>query len=65
MKLNADKFNELTKSFTDVQLAKLMGVTRNMIWRARNGRNVGGKFMSGFKSAFPKAKLEDFFYPEC
>ena len=64
MRLNIKKFEELTKAFTDVQLAKLMGISRNMIWRAKNGRNVGGKFISGFKATFPKAKLEDYFFTQ-
>lgn len=62
MNLKVDKFNELTKHLTYAQLEVLMGVTRYQIWRAKQGNNVGGKFLSGFKKAFPKAKFEDYFF---
>ena len=62
MKLNINKFNELTKAFTDSQLSLLIGVSRCQIWRAKNNYNVGSKFIAGFRKAFPKAKTDDYFF---
>lgn len=46
---------------TDTAMAKKIGISRPQLWRAKGGSPVGEKFIAGFKSAFPRLDIEEFF----
>lgn len=63
MFLNVDKFvSELQKKQTDAQVSIAMGISRTQLWRAKRGRAIGERFISGFKRAFPKASIDAYFF---
>ena len=62
MTLNVERFNKLSKGIAVTELAKIMGINRSLIHKAKNGKPIGSKFLKGFKKAFPFEKIEDYFF---
>lgn len=49
IKVKADRMNELKKlhKISDQELANRIGVSKQTLWRARNGENVSAAFVAG------------------
>lgn len=60
MKLNLENFNKLIKD--EKTICKKLKISRAQLWRARKGHNVGHKFISNFKQAFPLTSLDEYFF---
>ena len=62
MTINLERFNKISRGIPITELAKIMGINRTLIHKAKNGKPVGSKFIMGFKRAFPFEKIEDYFF---
>lgn len=65
--LNGPKLDELRRAnsiSTEVELARIIGVSTPTLWSARQGRPVSGVFIAGVKLAFPHASLDVLFRAE-
>lgn len=62
MRLNKDNFEKLTSKFSKTELLKMLNISRCQLWRIMSGGNVGTKVIANFKNAFPKEKIENYFF---
>lgn len=56
------KFIQNKGNLTDMELHKILNISRTQLWRAKTGRHVGEKFISNFKKAYPLLNIDDYFF---
>ncbi len=61
--LKVERLNALQRNLglTDTAMAKKIGISRPQLWRAKQRQPIGEKFIAGFKNAFPKLHMDDYF----
>ena len=61
--VDVNRMYELQNGMTETAFAKKLGVSRSQLWRIRTGKSaVGAEFLAKFKAAFPKERIEDYFF---
>lgn len=62
--LNRSKLDELRRAngiTTEAELARIIGIRTETLWRASNGHPVSGRFIAGVKVAFPHTSMDSLF----
>lgn len=67
VKLNVHRFEEYQRmnNLGESEAAAEMGISREQLWRAKNGATVGAAFIASTMSLFVTAEFRDLFYTEC